>query len=110
MYVLHYTSLIMKNKIVLVAKTNGKFQNKDRITREMLQHEILVMGCEDSGLYDATMQAFKNKNIKLKNALILKGGSPDLIINLVENYDAIGFVYENTVIDKINRYLKNILH
>lgn len=100
---------LFQNKIVLVAKANGKFQNKDRITRENLQQEILVMGCEDSGLYDATMQAFKNKNIKLKNTLILKGGSPDLIANLVENYDAIGFVYENTVIDKINNGTLKIL-
>ena len=41
--------------------------------------------------------------------MILNAASTNLIVNLVENYDAIGFVYENCVIDKIlNGSLKRI--
>lgn len=100
---------LFQNKIILIAKMGGKYSNNNRITREALQQATLVVGPTYSGLYDATMQAFKNKNIKLKNKMILNAASTNLIVNLVENYDAIGFVYENCVIDKIlNGSLKRI--
>ncbi len=105
---LNYVTLL-QNKIILVAKSDGKFRELNRITRETLQHETLIMGPSYSGLYDATMQAFKNKNIKLKNSNILYASTANLIVNLVENYDGIGFVYENCVIDKIlNGSLKRV--
>ncbi|MBQ7641754.1 MAG: LysR family transcriptional regulator [Acholeplasmatales bacterium] len=100
---------LLQNKIILVAKIDGKYAEYNRITRDMLQQATLVLGPTYSGLYDATMQAFKNKNIRLKNKKILTASTSSLIVNLVESYDGIGFVYENCVIDKIlNGSLKRI--
>jgi DNA-binding transcriptional LysR family regulator len=73
------------------------------MTRENLQNAILIMGNAESGLYESTINAFKSKNIKLKNNTILKSDSTNLIINLVRNYDGIGFVYESSVDDELNK-------
>ncbi|MBQ9899686.1 MAG: LysR family transcriptional regulator [Acholeplasmatales bacterium] len=94
---------LSQNNIILVCDPNGKYKGVNRITRENLQNAILVMGNVESGLYDSTITAFKNKNIKLKNNTILKSDSANLIINLVKNYDGIGFVYESTVDDEIEK-------
>ena len=61
------------------------------------------MGNVESGLYEGTMNAFKSKNIKLKNSTILKSDSSNIIVNLVKNYDGIGFVYENSVTDELEK-------
>lgn len=93
---------LFQNNIILVAKSDGKYMNTTRITRDNLMQAILVMANDGSGLYDATISSFKNKNIKLKNESILRADTINLMVNLVKNYDAIGFVYENTVIDELN--------
>ena len=94
---------LSQSNIVLVCDPNGKYRGVNRISRENLQNAILVMGNIESGLYESTINAFKMKNIKLKNNLILKSDSTNLIINLVRNYDGIGFVYENSVDEELNK-------
>ena len=94
---------LFQNNIILVAKADGKYKDISRITRDNLMQAILVMANDGSGLYDATLAAFKNKNLKLKNELILRSDSPNLMVNLIKNYDAIGFVYENTVTDELEK-------
>ncbi len=100
---------ILQNKIILVVKSDGKYKNLNRITREALHEATLVMGPDSSGLYDTTIQAFKNKNIKLKNKHILRGATTNIMANLVKTYDAVGFVYENCISNELeNGSLKKI--
>ncbi len=94
---------LSQNNIILVCDPNGKYRSVNRMTRENLQNAILIMGNAESGLYESTINAFKSKNIKLKNNTILKSDSTNLIINLVRNYDGIGFVYESSVDDELNK-------
>lgn len=98
-----FDSIIIKtNKIVLLCKSDGAYANRERITREMLLNANIVCGDVDGGLYRASFGAIKNKNIRLKNNLILSGSNVNIILKLVDLYDAVAFVYEDSVIDLLN--------
>ena len=88
---------LQSSHIVLVCKKDGIYQDKDRITREMLSKAIIILGDEKSGLDLATEAALKNKNIRLKGNTIVRSNNPDLMIKMVKEYDGIAFVYRDSV-------------
>ena len=92
---------LFQNKIILIAKPNGKYSDLNIINKDILQKATIIMPPTYSGLYEAINQAFKNKNMKLEYKDLYYGATTNLIISLVESFDGIGFVYESCVIDKI---------
>ena len=92
---------LQSSHIILVCKKDGLYDNKDRITREMLSKAIIILPDEKSGLDLATEAALKNKNIRLKGNTIVRSNNPDLMIKMVKEYDGIAFVYR----DSVRRYL-----
>ncbi len=92
---------LQSSHIVLVCRKDGIYENKDRITREMLSKAIIILADEKSGLDLATEAALKNKNIRLKGNTIVRSNNPDLMIKMVKEYDGIAFVYR----DSVRRYL-----
>ncbi len=89
--------------LVLVCNPEGKYANKDRITREQLGTAILVMGEEGSGLYRLSKNAIQQKNIRLKNNIVLQSNNLDWMIKLILSYDGIGFMYESSVNEYIEK-------
>ncbi len=92
---------LQSSHIILVCKKDGAYENKDRITREMLSKAIIILPDEKSGLDLACEAALKNKNIRLKDNTIVRSNNPDLMIKMVKEYDGIAFVYR----DSVRRYL-----
>ncbi|MGM9969514.1 MAG: LysR substrate-binding domain-containing protein [Anaeroplasma sp.] len=81
-------------KIILVCKPNGIYQ-KDRITREMLLSATIVVTDKDSGIYKTVMSTVRNKNLKFKNNIVVESNNVDLLVNMIQSKDAIGFMYED---------------
>jgi len=95
-------------KVVLVASPNGQYKDKERITRDSLLTANLVFPTSDSGLYKNTINYLKNKNIRLKNNIILYSNDSRLMIKLVKHNDAIAFIYEDAVKEELknNKLIK----
>lgn len=100
--------IVSTNRIILVCKSDGIYKEKDRITREMLQSATIVLCDPTSGLYRTTISAIRNKNIRFKNNLILYASTVDLMLKQVELNDAIAFVYEDVIKDKLKDKFKKI--
>lgn len=92
---------IQLSKVVLVCKNDGKYDGKDRMTRDMLASATLALGECGSGLYNIVMESLSNKNIRLKHNLILYSNNPKIMLRQILNYDAVGFMYE----DSLKHYL-----
>ena len=92
---------ISSSKIILVCSPNGRYI-KDRITREMLLSATIILSDKNTGLYKATISALHNKNIRLRNNLVLESNNISLMVNLIEANDGIAFVYEDSVKDYIS--------
>lgn len=92
---------IQLSKVVLVCKKDGKYDGKDRMTRDMLANATLALGECGSGLYNIVMESLSNKNIRLKHNLILYSNNPKIMLRQILNYDAVGFMYE----DSLKHYL-----
>lgn len=88
--------------LILVCSPNGQYI-KDRITREQLSSAILIMGEEGSGLYRLTKNAIQQKNIRIKNNIVLQSNSIDWMVKQILLYDSIGFVYEDTVSEYLEK-------
>ncbi len=95
-------------KVVLVASPNGQYKDKERITRDNLLTANLVFPTSDSGLYKNTINYLKNKNIRLKNNIILYSNDSRLMIKLLKYNDAIAFIYEDAVKEELknNKLIK----
>ncbi len=93
---------LYSNKIVLVVKKDGKF-SKQRITRDILLNSTLIMPNSDSVFYKTVRQAIRDKNLRIRDNMILETNNPDLMIKLIEKTDGIGFMYE----DVAHEYVKN---
>ncbi len=91
------------NEIILVCKNGGAFDGKERITRDQLMQSIIVTGDEEGGLFRSFIQSMKNKNIRLKNTVVLKASNINLLVNLIDINDGIGFVYESSVKDLLEK-------
>lgn len=88
--------------LVVVCRPDGQFGAKDRITREQFSAATLILGSEDSGLYRAASAAIQQKNIRLKNNVVLHSNSIEWMVNQILLYDGIGILYE----DSIREYLR----
>lgn len=89
--------------LILICKPNGKYGENIRISREQLGSAIIVTGEEGTGLYRCTINGLNQKNIRLKNNSVISSNSIDWIVNQVLINDAIGFVYEASVKEFINK-------
>lgn len=81
--------------IILVCNPNGQYKSKDRITREQLSSETIILGDENSGLYKSTKNTLANKNIKLKKNVFIQSNIDEWLVKQIISYDGIGFMYEN---------------
>lgn len=89
--------------LVVVCRPDGQFAAKDRITREQFSAATLVLGSEDSGLYRAASAAIRQKNIRLKNNVVLHSNSVEWMVNQILLYDGIGILYEDSVWEYVKR-------
>ncbi len=87
---------IFTEKVCLVAKTDGIYNNKDRITREQLNQSTIIYPNSTSGLYHTIIQGLKNKNIKIKSHKIMYSNTPIIMADMVNKHDGIGFMYYST--------------
>lgn len=87
---------IINEPISLAVYKNGKFFNKDRITREQLNSNVIIYPDNDSGLYNTIQQSLKNKNLKIKSHEILYTNNPIIMADMIIKYDGIGFMYNST--------------
>ena len=88
--------------LVLVCSPNGKYAEKDRITREQLNLATIVLADEKSGLYHCTKNAIAQKNIRLKNNVIIYANTVRWLVKQILAYDGIGFVF----LDSVKPYLE----
>lgn len=88
--------------IILVCSPNGKYNNKDRITREQLSSATIITSEEDSGLCKSAKNSLANKNIKLKKNIIIQSNSTQFMVEQILSYDGIGFMYESQAKDYID--------
>ena len=92
---------ITSNEVVLVASPDGIYKDKDRITRDMLNTATIILSEQETGLYKITTNALKDKNIRLKNNMVLESNNADFLAKMVTFYDGIGFAY----IDSVRKYI-----
>lgn len=91
--------------LVLICSPNGKYKDNARISREQLSSAVLVVGEEGTGLHRCTINGLNQKNIKIKNNIVVSSNSVDWMIRQVLINDGIGFVYEDSVKEYINKGL-----
>ena len=87
---------IISEKICLIAKSEGIYKNKDRITREQLNQSTIIYPDSLSGIYHTVIQGLKNKNIKIKSHHIMYSNSAIIMADMVNKLDGIGFMYYST--------------
>ncbi|MBQ9124332.1 MAG: LysR family transcriptional regulator [Acholeplasmatales bacterium] len=88
---------IYSTKLILVCDPNGKFAGKERVTREQLISNELLISTEGTGLNTCTMTSLHQKNIKLKDNIPTYFNDIDIMYHQVISNDAIGFVYYDSV-------------
>lgn len=89
--------------LILICNPNGKYGENVRISREQLLSAIIVTGEEGTGLYRCTTNGLNHKNIRIKNNSVISSNSVDWIVNQVLINDGIGFVYEASVRDYLEK-------
>ena len=88
---------LFAERIVLVCDPEGQYKNINKITREQLSSAIIVLPDDKCGLYNQVKTTMKLKNIKLKNGFTLTANNLDLTRALIDQNDAVAFVYESSV-------------
>lgn len=89
--------------LVLICNPNGKYKENSRISREQLSSAVVVIAEEGTGLHRCTINGLNQKNIKLKNNIVVSSNSVDWMIRQVLITDGIGFVYEDSVKEYLNK-------
>jgi DNA-binding transcriptional LysR family regulator len=92
---------ITSSEIVLVCSSDGIYKDKDRITREMLTSATIILSETNTGLNKTTTDVLKEKNIRLRNNMVLETNNADMLVKMVKFYDGIGFAY----IDSVRKYI-----
>ncbi len=88
---------LFAERIILVCDPDGQYKNITKITRDQLSSAIIVLPDDKCGLYNQVKTTMKLKNIKLKNGFTLTANNLDLTRALIDQNDAVAFVYENSV-------------
>jgi DNA-binding transcriptional LysR family regulator len=88
---------LFAERIILVCNPDGQYKGINKITREQLSSAIIVLPDDKCGLYNQVKTTMKLKNIKLKNGFTLTANNLDLTRALIDQNDAVAFVYENSV-------------
>ena len=88
---------LFAERIILVCNPEGQYKGITKITREQLSSAIIVLPDDKCGLYNQVKTTMKLKNIKLKNGFTLTANNLDLTRALIDQNDAVAFVYENSV-------------
>ena len=88
---------LFAERIILVCNPDGQYKSINKITREQLSSAIIVLPDEKCGLCNQVKTTMKLKNIKLKNGFTLIANNLDLTRALIDQNDAVAFVYENSV-------------
>ena len=88
---------LFAERIILVCNPEGQYNGLNKITRDQLSSAIIVLPDDKCGLYNQVKTTMKLKNIKLKNGLTLTANNLDLTRALIDQNDAVAFVYETSV-------------
>lgn len=88
---------LFAERIILVCNPEGQYKGITKITRDQLSSAIIVLPDDKCGLYNQVKTTMKLKNIKLKNGFTLTANNLDLTRALIDQNDAVAFVYENSV-------------
>lgn len=104
-----FDSFVLTNvHLVSLVSTNGKYQTLDKIDKAKLNEAIMITASKETGIYKVTKEALNKKNILIENNLY--SNNIDLLVKQIIDYDAIGFMYfesvkkyiETNIIKKIN--------
>ena len=88
---------LFAERIILVCNPEGQYKGLNKITRDQLSSAIIVLPDDKCGLYNQVKTTMKLKNIKLKNGFTLTANNLDLTRALIDQNDAVAFVYETSV-------------
>ena len=88
---------LFAERIILVCNPEGQYNGLNKITRDQLSSAIIVLPDDKCGLYNQVKTTMKLKNIKLKNGFTLTANNLDLTRALIDQNDAVAFVYETSV-------------
>ena len=88
---------LFAERIILVCNPEGQYKGLNKITRDQLSSAIIVLPDDKCGLYNQVKTTMKLKNIKLKNGFTFTANNLDLTRALIDQNDAVAFVYETSV-------------
>ena len=88
---------IGKARVSLVTLREGKFREFKKITRAQFKEAKVILSDSSSGLYKHTMEVFKKNNIVINMDNVIQTSSTDLLLDLVVENDAIGFIYDENI-------------
>ena len=88
---------IGKTRVSLVTLREGKFREYKKITRAQFKEAKIILSDSSSGLYKHTMEVFKKNNIVINMDNVIRTSSTDLLLDLVVENDAIGFIYDENI-------------
>ncbi len=88
---------IGKARVSLVTLREGKFREFKKITRAQFKEAKVILSDSSSGLYKHTMEVFKKNNIIINMDNVIQTSSTDLLLDLVVENDAIGFIYDENI-------------
>jgi len=67
----------------------------------MLTSATIILSETNTGLNKTTTDVLKEKNIRLRNNMVLETNNADMLVKMVKFYDGIGFAY----IDSVRKYI-----
>ena len=88
---------IGKARVSLVTLREGKFREFKKITRAQFKEAKVILSDSSSGLHKHTMEVFKKNNIIINMDNVIQTSSTDLLLDLVVENDAIGFIYDENI-------------
>ena len=87
------SAVIHTSRIVLV----GKNSDIKRMTHEQINSSHLVISAPSSGLNKATIQAVRNKNLRIKKNMIHYASTTSLASEIIKTNDYVAFLYEDAI-------------
>lgn len=88
---------IGKARVSLVTRRDGNYGIYKKITRAQFKEAKIILSDSSSGLYKHTMEVFKQNNIIINKENVIQTSSTDLLLDLVVENDAIGFIYDENI-------------